>query len=49
MLSIGLRSGPEGWTTDRGIRELYNPSYYVAFVIAPGGHNIEAVFHENRA
>lgn len=38
----GLENGPPG------IRELYNPSYYAAFVIAPGGHNIEAVFHEDR-
>jgi catechol 2,3-dioxygenase-like lactoylglutathione lyase family enzyme len=28
-----------------GIREIYHPSYYAAFVIAPDGHNIEAVSH----
>lgn len=26
-----------------GIREQYHPNYYAAFVIAPDGHNIEAV------
>jgi catechol 2,3-dioxygenase-like lactoylglutathione lyase family enzyme len=29
-----------------GIREVYHPSYYGAFVIAPDGHNIEAVCHQ---
>ena len=28
-----------------GIREMYHPHYYGAFVIDPDGHNIEAVFH----
>ncbi len=28
-----------------GIREIYHPSYYGAFVIDPDGHNIEAVCH----
>lgn len=28
-----------------GIRELYHPNYYGAFVIGPDGHNIEAVCH----
>ena len=28
-----------------GIRAIYHPSYYGAFVIAPEGHNIEAVCH----
>ena len=26
-----------------GIREIYDPNYYGAFVIGPDGHNIEAV------
>src|SRR5271166_5301838 len=26
-----------------GIREIYHPNYYGAFVIGPDGHNIEAV------
>ncbi len=28
-----------------GIRELYHPDYYGAFVIGPDGHNVEAVCH----
>jgi catechol 2,3-dioxygenase-like lactoylglutathione lyase family enzyme len=28
-----------------GIREIYHPNYYGAFVISPDGHNIEAVSH----
>jgi len=28
-----------------GIREIYHPNYYAAFVISPDGHNIEAVSH----
>lgn len=29
-----------------GIRANYSPNYYAAFVIAPDGHNIEAVCHK---
>jgi len=29
-----------------GVREMYHPSYYGAFVLDPDGHNIEAVCHE---
>ena len=29
-----------------GVRELYHPNYYGAFVRDPDGHNIEAVCHE---
>ena len=29
-----------------GIREIYHPNYYGAFVIAPDGHNVEAVCHK---
>jgi catechol 2,3-dioxygenase-like lactoylglutathione lyase family enzyme len=29
-----------------GIREIYHPDYYGAFVRDPDGHNIEAVCHE---
>jgi len=29
-----------------GIREIYHPNYYGAFVFDPDGHNIEAVCHE---
>lgn len=28
-----------------GIREIYHPDYYAAFVICPDGHNLEAVCH----
>ena len=28
-----------------GIRTIYHPNYYGAFVIGPDGHNIEAVCH----
>ncbi|MEZ5565741.1 MAG: VOC family protein [Gammaproteobacteria bacterium] len=29
-----------------GIRGIYHPNYYGAFVIGPDGHNIEAVCHQ---
>ena len=29
-----------------GVREMYHPSYYGAFVLDPDGHNIEAVCHD---
>jgi catechol 2,3-dioxygenase-like lactoylglutathione lyase family enzyme len=29
-----------------GVREIYHPDYYGAFVLDPDGHNIEAVCHE---
>jgi catechol 2,3-dioxygenase-like lactoylglutathione lyase family enzyme len=29
-----------------GVREIYHPNYYGAFVCDPDGHNIEAVCHE---
>lgn len=29
-----------------GIREIYHPHYYGAFVIGPDGHNVEAVCHK---
>jgi catechol 2,3-dioxygenase-like lactoylglutathione lyase family enzyme len=28
-----------------GIREMYHPTYYAAYVYDPDGHNIEAVCH----
>ena len=28
-----------------GLREIYHPTYYGAFVLDPDGHNIEAVCH----
>ena len=33
----GTDNGPPG------IREMYGPNYYAAFVLDPEGHNIEAV------
>ena len=35
----GTDNGPPG------IRDIYHPNYYGAFVIGPDGHNIEAVCH----
>jgi catechol 2,3-dioxygenase-like lactoylglutathione lyase family enzyme len=29
-----------------GVREMYHPSYYGAFIHDPDGHNIEAVCHD---
>ena len=28
-----------------GVREIYHPSYYGAFVLDPDGNNVEAVCH----
>jgi catechol 2,3-dioxygenase-like lactoylglutathione lyase family enzyme len=28
-----------------GVRELYHPTYYGAYVLDPDGHNVEAVCH----
>jgi catechol 2,3-dioxygenase-like lactoylglutathione lyase family enzyme len=32
-----------------GVREIYHPSYYGAFVLDPDGNNIEAVCHKPAA
>lgn len=29
-----------------GLREIYHPDYYGAFVVDPDGHNVEAVCHK---
>jgi catechol 2,3-dioxygenase-like lactoylglutathione lyase family enzyme len=29
-----------------GVRDIYHPTYYGAFVLDPDGYNIEAVCHE---
>jgi len=29
-----------------GVREIYHPDYYGAFILDPDGHNIEAVCHK---
>ena len=39
MAAGGIDNGPPG------IREMYHPTYYGAFVLDPEGHNIEAVCH----
>ena len=39
----GTDNGPPG------IREVYHPNYYGAFVIGPDGHNVEAVCHRPEA
>ena len=39
-IAAGLRdNGPPG------LRPMYHPNYYGAFVLDPDGHNLEAVFH----
>jgi catechol 2,3-dioxygenase-like lactoylglutathione lyase family enzyme len=40
MAAGGKDNGPPG------IRELYHPDYFGAFVIGPDGHNVEAVCHK---
>ncbi|MDX2165375.1 MAG: VOC family protein [Gammaproteobacteria bacterium] len=30
-----------------GVREIFHPNYYAAFILDPNGHNIEAVCHES--
>lgn len=42
----------EAGATDNGppgLREIYHPHYYGAFVLDPDGHNIEAVCHKRPA
>jgi hypothetical protein len=40
---------PFFWIAERGrgpgLREIYHPTYYGAFVLDPDGNNVEAVFH----
>jgi catechol 2,3-dioxygenase-like lactoylglutathione lyase family enzyme len=40
MAAGGSDNGPPG------VREIYHPSYYGAFVRDPDGHNVEAVCHD---
>jgi catechol 2,3-dioxygenase-like lactoylglutathione lyase family enzyme len=40
MAAGGRDNGPPG------VREMYHPDYFGAFVLDPDGHNIEAVCHE---
>jgi catechol 2,3-dioxygenase-like lactoylglutathione lyase family enzyme len=39
LVAGGKDNGPPG------IREIYHPNYFGAFVVDPDGHNIEAVCH----
>jgi catechol 2,3-dioxygenase-like lactoylglutathione lyase family enzyme len=41
MAAGGRDNGPPG------VREIYHPDYYGAFVLDPDGHNIEAVCHRH--
>ena len=39
----------EAGATDNGapgVREMYHPNYYGAYVLDPDGHNVEAVCHQ---
>ena len=51
-LGIGIAMDGDGWAMfgkdngAPGIRAQYHPHYYGAFVIAPDGHNVEAVCHK---
>ena len=43
------RAGLEAGGTDNGapgVREIYHPNYYGAYVLDPDGNNVEAVCHE---
>jgi catechol 2,3-dioxygenase-like lactoylglutathione lyase family enzyme len=40
MAAGGTDNGPPG------VREVYHPNYYGAFVRDPDGHNVEAVCHD---
>jgi catechol 2,3-dioxygenase-like lactoylglutathione lyase family enzyme len=40
MAAGGRDNGPPG------VREIYHPGYYGAFVLDPDGHNVEAVCHK---
>ncbi len=49
---LGRAGKPEFWFgaggTDNGppgLREVYHPDYFGAFVLGPDGHNVEAVCH----
>jgi catechol 2,3-dioxygenase-like lactoylglutathione lyase family enzyme len=42
---VGLANGGKD-NGSPGIREIYHPAYYAAFIIDPEGHNIEAVCFE---
>ena len=41
----GIAAGADD-NGEPGLRTLYHPHYYAAFLIDPDGHNIEAVRHK---
>ena len=43
FFAVALRAGARS-NGEPGLRDLYHPGYYAAFVLDPDGHNIEAVF-----
>ncbi len=44
----GLAAGGEDHGAP-GVREIYHPAYYAAFILDPEGHNVEAVCFEPEA
>ena len=47
MPSTPPRSRPAATDNGRpGVREIYHPNYYGAFVLDPDGNNVEAVCHK---
>ncbi len=49
MVDAFYRAAMEAGGRDNGapgIRAMYHPNYYAAFVLDPDGHNIEAVCHD---
>lgn len=40
----GLKAGGKD-NGKPGVRTDYHPNYYAAFLISPGGHNMETVIH----
>lgn len=43
FFEVALREGAHS-NGEPGLRGVYHPGYYAAFVLDPDGHNIEAVF-----
>ena len=43
--AVALEAGGED-NGGPGVREIYHPEYYAAFVLDPDGNNVEAVCHQ---
>jgi catechol 2,3-dioxygenase-like lactoylglutathione lyase family enzyme len=43
FFEVALRAGAQS-NGEPGLRDLYHPGYYAAFVLDPDGHNVEAVY-----